>query len=96
MNENMGVSKVNAKTVEQSGALAKLLVFSIALGVAPLGSYYLSLAYLWKGNSTYAAITAVALANIVLVAFIVMSVIEEKRGTTATAKQRPTETKKTQ
>ena len=97
-----------------SGALAKLLVFSVALGVAPLSSYYLSQNYLWNGartkyytveqdvdayftgNSTYAAITAVALANVVLVIFIVMSVIDEKRGADVSAKTQPKpETKKT-
>lgn len=51
------------------------------------------------GNSTYAAITAVALANVVLVAFIVQSVIEENRGKAVPAKGKKgepvPETKKT-
>ncbi|KAI0693782.1 hypothetical protein BC835DRAFT_1352016 [Cytidiella melzeri] len=96
MSENVAVSKVTTQSVEQSGALAKLLVFSIALGVAPLGSYYLSLNYAWNGNATFAAITAVALANVVLVTFIIMSVIEEKHGAGVSAKaQQKPETKKT-
>lgn len=35
-------------------ALAKLLAFSIALGVVPLSSYFLSQKYLWNGSSPIA------------------------------------------
>ena len=31
-------------------ALAKLTVFSLALGIVPLGSYFLSQKYLWGGE----------------------------------------------
>lgn len=79
--------------------LVKLVIFSLALGIAPLSSYFASEKYLWNGrshssgdftfwhlhagNSTYAAVTAIVAANIVLVAYIVMSVMEENRATRA-------------
>ncbi|KAF7301364.1 hypothetical protein MIND_00701600 [Mycena indigotica] len=75
-----------------SGAqLAKLILFSLALGIAPLSSYFGSLKYVWDGNSTYAALTAVVAANIVLVAYIITSILDDQRTTAPS-----TETKKTQ
>ncbi|KZW03713.1 hypothetical protein EXIGLDRAFT_715785 [Exidia glandulosa HHB12029] len=59
--------------------LAKLLGFSLALAVAPIGSYYLSLTYLWNGNATWAAITAVVAANLVFVAFIYVALQDDRR-----------------
>ena len=47
------------------------------------------------GNSTFAAITAIVAANIVLVVYIIMSVLEEKAAT-STQPSSETETKKTQ
>lgn len=35
--------------------------------------------YKWAGNATFAAITAVVSANIVLVAYIITSVLEDKQ-----------------
>jgi len=90
-----------------SGVLAKLIIFSVSLGVLPLGSYFLSLKYLWNGkfeahffrnyvvhrsllcteNSTFAAITAVVAANIVLVAYIISAVLEDKQNSVAQKQQ---------
>lgn len=38
---------------------------------------------LLSGNSTYAAITAVILANVVLVAYIISSILEDQKGAPA-------------
>lgn len=59
-------------------------------------AYSIETYYNTAGNSTYAAITAVALANVVLVTFIVMSVLEEKRAQGPSSTQPKLETKKTQ
>jgi len=61
--------------------LFKLVMFSISLGLVPISSYFASLKYLWNGNSTYAAITAVVSANVVLVAYIISSVLEDTTNT---------------
>lgn len=37
----------------RSGVLAKLLAFSLALAVAPIGSYFLSLNYVWNGTFSF-------------------------------------------
>ncbi|KAI0921314.1 hypothetical protein AcW1_004669 [Taiwanofungus camphoratus] len=75
----------------RSGVLIKLLIFSIALAVAPISTYFLSKDYLWDGNTTLAAITAIISANIVLVSYIVMAVLEERTlssaGRPSTSKQ---------
>jgi len=78
----------------QGGVLIKLFTFSISLAVLPLASYFLSQKYLWAGDATASALTAVFAANVVLVAYIIVSVQEESnaRATTTT----PSETKKTQ
>ncbi|KAF8313250.1 hypothetical protein DL93DRAFT_2167958 [Clavulina sp. PMI_390] len=61
-----------------SGAMFKLLAFSIALAVVPISSYFVSLNRFWDGNNTYAAITAVISANVVLVSYIILSVLEDQ------------------
>ncbi|EIM88558.1 uncharacterized protein STEHIDRAFT_54910, partial [Stereum hirsutum FP-91666 SS1] len=62
-----------------SGVLIKLVLFSASLGIVPISSYFLTDKYLWNGNSTYSAITAIVAANIVLVAYIVLSLLEDKQ-----------------
>lgn len=79
MSEHVAAARVSDQAVEQGGVLFKLVLFSIALAVAPLSSYFLSLNYVWEGNSTYAAITAIVAANAVLVAYIAMSLQEERK-----------------
>ena len=94
-------------------ALVKLFTFSISLAVVPIGSYFLSLKYIWVGTSclferftrvltlvlsgdtTAAALVAVFMANLVLVAYIIVSVQEESKARTGTVTA-PDETKKTQ
>jgi len=78
----------------QGGALFKLFAFSISLAVVPIASYFLSQKYVWAGDTTASALTAVFTANFILVAYIIVSVQEESkaRATTTTATD---ETKKT-
>ncbi|KAK2466125.1 hypothetical protein APHAL10511_001767 [Amanita phalloides] len=75
------------------GVLIKLFIFTLSLGMVPVVTYFASLKYIWHGDSTYAAITAVAAANIVLVLYIISSIIEDKKTlqaqtTSETRKQR--------
>ncbi|KAF9482506.1 hypothetical protein BDN70DRAFT_991134 [Pholiota conissans] len=79
MSEQSAMSQLNTDTAAAGGVLAKLITFSVSLGVIPIGSYFLSLNYLWDQNSTFAAITAVVAANIVLVTYIIVSILEDKR-----------------
>ncbi|PSR71778.1 hypothetical protein PHLCEN_2v12279 [Hermanssonia centrifuga] len=88
-------STLTAQTAEQAPVLFKLLLLTFALAFAPISVYYLSQNYLWNGNSTYAAITAVVAANIVLVTYIILSVMEENQLTKASKGTAEPETKKT-
>ncbi|KAI0254364.1 hypothetical protein BJV78DRAFT_1121458 [Lactifluus subvellereus] len=60
------------------GALFKLVIFSLSLGIIPITSYFASEKYVWNGNSTLAAITAIVAANIVLIAYIITSLRDDK------------------
>ncbi|KAF9055216.1 hypothetical protein BDZ89DRAFT_1055815 [Hymenopellis radicata] len=75
MEQTVG-SKVTAQAAS-GGTLVKLVIFSVSLGVLPLASYYLSLRYVWNGNATWAAITAIIAANLVLVTYIIASLLED-------------------
>jgi vacuolar ATPase assembly integral membrane protein VMA21 len=45
----------------------KLAFFSLLMVICPIGTYYLTLEYLFNGNNTYSAITAALMANVVVV-----------------------------
>ncbi|EIW82405.1 hypothetical protein CONPUDRAFT_54999, partial [Coniophora puteana RWD-64-598 SS2] len=60
--------------------LIKLVIFSVSLAVLPLSSYFLSQKYVWAGAFFYAAITAIFMANAVLVAYIISSVLEDQQS----------------
>jgi len=59
-------------------ALTKLSLFAVGMALLPLTSYFVSLKYLFENNTTIAAISAVVVANVVLVGFIVVAIREEQ------------------
>ncbi|KAJ4481421.1 hypothetical protein C8J55DRAFT_511662 [Lentinula edodes] len=77
--EQAAIGKLNTNAAS-NGTLFKLVIFSLSLGIVPLTSYYGSLHYLWNGNSTFAAITAIVAANVVLIAYIILSILEDKQS----------------
>ncbi|KNZ79909.1 Vacuolar ATPase assembly integral membrane protein VMA21 [Termitomyces sp. J132] len=86
----------NAAHASFRSVLIKLILFSLSLGLVPITSFFASQRYMWNGNSTYAAITAVVSANIVLVAYIISSVLEDKGDTSQTMRKSTMDTKKQQ
>ncbi|XP_006459999.1 hypothetical protein AGABI2DRAFT_191774 [Agaricus bisporus var. bisporus H97] len=78
MSEQIAAGRMQAEAASK-GILAKLIFFSASLGAVPLASYYASLKYVFEGNATFAAITAVVAANIVLVAYVITSVLEDRK-----------------
>ncbi|KAG8722488.1 hypothetical protein FRC08_001544 [Ceratobasidium sp. 394] len=81
MSRNVSAEATPGKLAENAAdgaVLFKLTSFSVALAVVPLSSYFLSMKYLWGGNSTYAAITAILSANVVLVLYILLSISEDQ------------------
>ncbi|SPN96728.1 related to Vacuolar ATPase assembly integral membrane protein VMA21 [Cephalotrichum gorgonifer] len=53
--------------------ILKLLFFTLAMVILPVGSYFTSIKYLFNGNSTYSAILAAVVTNIVLVAYLLQA-----------------------
>ncbi|KAJ7068166.1 hypothetical protein C8F01DRAFT_1246704 [Mycena amicta] len=90
MNPQVAPAKLT-QDVASGAQLAKLVFFSLSLGIAPLSSYFASLKYLWNGNTTYAALTAVVSANVVLVAYIITSVLDDQRTTASSAESKKTQ-----
>lgn len=95
MSEQRAMAQVNSQAAS-SGVLFKLIVFSVSLGVAPLSAYYGTLNYFWKGNTIYAAITAIVAANLILLAYIITAVSEERKANPSATKSTASESKKDQ
>ncbi|RMJ25043.1 hypothetical protein PHISP_04098 [Aspergillus sp. HF37] len=53
-----------------SDVIFKLLGFTAAMIVAPIGMYFLTVESIFKGSATYAGITAAVTANFILFAYI--------------------------
>ncbi|CDZ98641.1 vma21-like-containing protein [Phaffia rhodozyma] len=62
----------------QRRTLIKLVIFAVALAFAPIATYFLSIRRFFPGNATYAAISAVVVANCVLVGYVTVAFREEQ------------------
>ncbi|KAH8905183.1 hypothetical protein BR93DRAFT_771038 [Coniochaeta sp. PMI_546] len=58
--------------------IVKLLAFTFAMIVAPIGSYFLTVDMVFKGNSTYAGALAAIIANAVLVGYVIVAMREDQ------------------
>ncbi|KAI6088813.1 hypothetical protein F4821DRAFT_82645 [Hypoxylon rubiginosum] len=58
--------------------ILKLLAFTFAMVVVPIGSYFLSVNTFFKGNSTYAGGLAAVMANVVLVGYVIVAMNEDQ------------------
>ncbi|KAI9886796.1 MAG: vacuolar ATPase assembly integral membrane protein vma21 [Watsoniomyces obsoletus] len=56
----------------------KLLAFTLAMVSGPIGTYYLCLNTIFKGNSTFAGAMAAIMANIVLFAYVIVAMKEDQ------------------
>ncbi|CAK7267219.1 vacuolar ATPase assembly integral membrane protein vma21 [Sporothrix epigloea] len=56
----------------------KLLGFTFTMIVAPIGSYFATVDRLFSGNSTYAGALAAIIANVVLVAYVIVAFYEDQ------------------
>ncbi|THY68815.1 hypothetical protein D6C97_00001 [Aureobasidium pullulans] len=57
--------------------IVKLLLFSFAMIVLPISSYFLTVDMLFSGNSTFAGATAAIIANVVLIGYVVVAMRED-------------------
>ncbi|KAM0332128.1 hypothetical protein ACHAQA_002400 [Verticillium albo-atrum] len=58
--------------------IIKLLGFTFAMIVFPIGSYFLTVATIFKGNSTFAGAFAALMANVVLIGYIIVAMREDQ------------------
>ncbi|OCT48816.1 Vacuolar ATPase assembly integral membrane protein vma-21 [Cladophialophora carrionii] len=56
----------------------KLLGFTVAMIIVPIGSYFLSLNTVFAGNATYSGAFAAIMANVVLFAYIIVAMREDQ------------------
>ncbi|KAF2204179.1 vacuolar ATPase assembly integral membrane protein VMA21 [Delitschia confertaspora ATCC 74209] len=56
----------------------KLLSFSFAMITLPISSYFFTLNHLYNGNTTFAGATAAIMANVVLIAYIIVAMKEDQ------------------
>ncbi|KZS97924.1 hypothetical protein SISNIDRAFT_449529 [Sistotremastrum niveocremeum HHB9708] len=77
MSEQVAASRTAHEVVSNS-VLFSLIFFSGAMALLPISTYFGSLNYIWPGNTTYAALSAVLAANIVLVGYIIIAARDDK------------------
>ncbi|KAI0482654.1 VMA21-like domain-containing protein [Xylariaceae sp. FL0804] len=58
--------------------IVKLLGFTLAMITVPIGSYFLTVNTLFKGNTTYAGGLAAVMANVVLIGYVVVAMSEDQ------------------
>ncbi|KAF2805933.1 vacuolar ATPase assembly integral membrane protein VMA21 [Mytilinidion resinicola] len=56
----------------------KLLGFTFAMITMPIGTYFLTVNTVFKGNSTFAGALAAIIANVVLVGYVVVAMREDQ------------------
>ncbi|KAG2225152.1 hypothetical protein INT45_009481 [Circinella minor] len=70
---------------KQAGAVGfsviiKLIFFTLAMFILPIGTYYYTVNGIFEGNGTYAAGAAAGMANLVAVGYILAAVLEDKNN----------------
>ncbi|KAI8940154.1 vacuolar ATPase assembly integral membrane protein vma21 [Plenodomus lindquistii] len=90
-NDGRGAPEVSdtAPAVPMS-VIWKLMSFTFAMITLPIGTYFFTAAFVFKGNATYAGGLAALMANVVLIAYVVMAFKddqEEMRQDAKTAKK---------
>ncbi|KAI5452194.1 vacuolar ATPase assembly integral membrane protein vma21 [Naganishia albida] len=73
----------------QRAVLAKLLFFATLVAVVPIATYFVTIDRLWHGSTTWAAISAVVSANIVLIGYVIVAFREDAGDSRLPAKQQP-------
>ncbi|KAL6868987.1 vacuolar ATPase assembly integral membrane protein vma21 [Amphichorda felina] len=69
--------KSNISPAVSQDVIYKLLAFTFAMIIVPIGSYFLTVNTIFRGNSSYAGGLAAVLANVVLIAYIIVAMNED-------------------
>jgi len=75
----------NISPAVPGSVIAKLLGFTLAMITFPIGSYFLTVDMVFRGNSTYAGATAAIVANVVLVGYVIVAFQDDKSEREAAA-----------
>ncbi|MCJ1393498.1 vacuolar ATPase assembly integral membrane protein vma21 [Xylographa bjoerkii] len=85
LNKDNGNPSVSTSTEKSNVAPAvpamviyKLLGFTLAMVAGPIMTYYLTLNTIFRGSSTWAGATAAIMANVVLVAYVIVAMKEDQ------------------
>ncbi|AEO70319.1 f4f913a0-3bdb-4e1c-a946-88d9fc09f5b3 [Thermothielavioides terrestris] len=70
--------KSNISPAVPTSVIMKLLAFTLGMIVIPIGSYFLTVNTLFRGNSTYAGALAAIMANAVLIGYIFVAMAEDQ------------------
>ncbi|KAI9699165.1 MAG: vacuolar ATPase assembly integral membrane protein vma21 [Bogoriella megaspora] len=70
--------KSNISPAVPSSVIIKLLGFTFAMISMPIGTYFASVNTVFGGNSTYAGASAAVIANVVLIAYVVVAMKEDQ------------------
>jgi len=71
-------AKSNIAPAVPAHVIFKLLGFTLAMFAGPIGTYFLTVDRVFGGNSTFAAATAAFMANVVLVAYVIVAMREDQ------------------
>ncbi|OXG43602.1 hypothetical protein C359_01438 [Cryptococcus neoformans Bt120] len=74
----------------QPAVLYKLVLFALLMAVVPIATYFGTLNYLWDGSTTFAAISAIAAANLILVGYVVVAFREDAASRTGPLPEKKT------
>ncbi|RKF64092.1 Vacuolar ATPase assembly integral membrane protein vma21 [Erysiphe neolycopersici] len=72
------ISNNSLRPAVPAHVIIKLLGFTFAMIIAPISCYFLTISNIFGGNSTYAGATAAIVANLVLVAYIIVAFKEDQ------------------
>ncbi|KAG5982239.1 hypothetical protein E4U55_002155 [Claviceps digitariae] len=72
--------KSNIAPAVPKHVIVKLLGFTFAMIVVPIGSYFLTVHTIFQGNASLAGGLAALLANVVLISYVVVAMKEDESG----------------
>ncbi|KAG4426762.1 vacuolar ATPase assembly integral membrane protein vma21 [Cadophora malorum] len=93
LSQNLGEKSIITPAVP-GHVIFKLLGFTLAMVVCPIGSYFLTLNTIFKGNSTWAGATAAIIANVVLIGYVLVAFNEDQTEVLEAAENEKRESKK--
>ncbi|KAF4913945.1 Vacuolar ATPase assembly integral membrane protein VMA21 [Colletotrichum viniferum] len=70
--------KSNITPAVPTDVIMKLLGFTLAMIVMPIGTYFATVDFLFKGNSTFAGGLAAVVANVVLITYVIVAMKEDQ------------------